>query len=68
MKQKGVKINNIPLVELIDWVKVVDKDTVEVVFSFGDCYKEVLEGLKHAGCEVVCDSRGRVRFEWKEAV
>ncbi len=45
MKQKGVKINNIPLVELIDWVKVVDKDTVEVVFSFGDCYKEVLEGL-----------------------
>ena len=55
-------------VELIDRVKVVDKDTVEVVFSFGDCYKEVLEGLKHAGCEVVCDSRGRVRFEWKEAV
>lgn len=55
-------------VELIDKVKVVDKDTVEVVFSFGDCYKEVLEGLKHAGCEVVCDSRGRVRFEWKEAV
>lgn len=55
-------------VELIDRVKVVDKDTVEVVFSFGDCYKEVLEGLKHAGCEVVCDSQGRVRFEWKEAV
>lgn len=55
-------------VELIDRVKVVDKDTVEVVFSFGDCYKEVMEGLKHAGCEVVCDSRGRVRFEWKEAV
>lgn len=55
-------------VELIDRVKVVDKDTVEVVFSFGDCYKEVLEGLKHAVCEVVCDSRGRVRFEWKEAV
>ena len=55
-------------VELIDRVKVVDKDTVEVVFSFGDCYKEVLEGLKHAGCEAVCDSRGRIRFEWKEAV
>lgn len=55
-------------VELIERVKVVDRETVEVVFSFGDCYREVLEGLKHAGCEAVCDSRGRIRFEWKEAV
>ena len=54
--------------ELIERVKVVDRETVEVVFSFGDCYREVLEGLKHAGCEAVCDSRGRIRFEWKEAV
>lgn len=55
-------------VELIERVKVVDRETVEVVFSFGDCYREVLEGLKHADCEAVCDSRGRIRFEWKEAV
>ena len=55
-------------VELIERVKVVDRETVEVVFSFGDCYREVLEGLKHAGCEAVCDSRGRIRFEWKKAV
>lgn len=55
-------------VELIDRVKVVDKDTIEVVFSFGDCYKEILDNLEHAGCTAVCDSQGRVRFEWKEAV
>lgn len=55
-------------VELIDRVKVVDKDTVEVVFSFGDCYKEILDNLEHAGCMAVCDGQGRVRFEWKEAV
>ena len=55
-------------VELIDRVKVVDKDTVEVVFSFGDCYKEILGSLEHAGCTAVCDGQGRIRFEWKEAV
>ena len=55
-------------VELIDRVKVVDKDTVEVVFSFGDCYKEILGSLEHAGCTAACDSQGRVQFKWKEAV
>lgn len=55
-------------VELIDRVKVVDKDTIEVVFSFGDCYKEILGSLEHAGCTAVCDGQGRIRFEWKEAV
>lgn len=55
-------------VELIDRVKVVDKDTIEVVFSFGDCYKEILDNLEHAGCTAVCDSQGRVQFKWKEAV
>lgn len=55
-------------VELIDRVRVIDKNSIEVVFSFGDCYKEILDNLQHAGCEVVCDEYGRVRFEWKEAV
>lgn len=55
-------------VELIDRVKVVDKDTIEVVFSFGDCYKEILDSLEHAGCTAACDSQGRVQFKWKEAV
>ena len=55
-------------VELIDRVRVIDKNSIEVVFSFGDCYKEILDNLQHAGCEVVCDEHGRVRFEWKEAV
>ncbi|MDE6252615.1 MAG: recombinase family protein [Lachnospiraceae bacterium] len=55
-------------VELIDRVRVIDKNSIEVVFSFEDCYKEILNNLQHAGCEVVCDEFGRVRFEWKEAV
>lgn len=55
-------------VELIDRVRVIDKNSIEVVFSFGDCYKEILDNLQHAGCEVVCDEHGRIRFEWKEAV
>ena len=55
-------------VELIDRVRVIDKNSIEVVFNFGDCYKEILDNLQHAGCEVICDEHGRVRFEWKEAV
>lgn len=55
-------------VELIDRVKVIDKGSIEVVFSFGDCYKEIIDNLQKAGCEAVCDEQGRVRFEWKEAV
>jgi site-specific DNA recombinase len=55
-------------VELIDRVRVIDRNSIEVVFSFEDCYKEILNNLQHAGCKVVCDEHGRVRFEWKEAV
>lgn len=55
-------------VELIDRVRVIDKNSIEVVFSFEDCYKEILNNLQHAGCEVACDEHGKVRFEWKEAV
>lgn len=55
-------------VELIDRVKVIDKGSIEVVFSFGDCYKEIIDNLQKVGCEAVCDEQGRVRFEWKEAV
>lgn len=55
-------------VELIDRVKVIDRGSIEVIFSFGDCYKEIIDNLQKAGCEAVCDEQGRVRFEWKEAV
>lgn len=55
-------------VELIDRVKVIDKGSIEIIFSFGDCYKEIIDNLQKAGCEAVCDEQGRVRFEWKEAV
>lgn len=55
-------------VELIDRVRVIDKNNIEVVFSFADCYKDILDNLQHSGCTVAYDEQGRVRLEWKEAV
>jgi len=55
-------------VELIDQVKVTDKKNIEMVFSFHDCYQEIFHNLQHAGCTAEYDSKGRITFEWKEAV
>lgn len=55
-------------VELIDRVRVIDKNNIEVVFSFEDCYKDILDNLQHSGCVVAYDEQGRVSLEWKEAV
>ena len=56
------------VVELIDCVRVKDKKEIEVVFSFSDCYQEILNSLRHAGCMASYDGHGRIHFEWKEAV
>lgn len=55
-------------VELIDRVRVIDKNSIEVVFSFADCYKDILDNLQNSGCTVAYDEQGRVSLEWKEAV
>lgn len=55
-------------VELIDRVRVMDKNNIEVVFSFEDCYKDILDNLQHSGCVVAYDEHGRISLEWKEAV
>jgi len=36
-------------VELVQRVLVSGKDSIEVIFSFDDCYREALEGLRRAG-------------------
>lgn len=56
------------VVELIDCVRIKDKKEIEVVFSFADCYQEILNSLCHVGCMVSYDGQGRIHFEWKEAV
>ena len=56
------------MVELIDCVRVKDKKEIEVVFSFSDCYQEILNSLHHAGCIASYDGHGRIHLEWKEAV
>ena len=55
-------------VELIGQVKVTDKNNIEVIFNFADCYKEIFNNLQYAGCKAGHDSSGRIKFEWKEAV
>lgn len=61
-------LTRVVAVELIDRVRVKDKKEIEVVFSFSDCYQEILNNLHHAGCVASYDGQGRIRFEWKEAV
>ena len=62
-RQNIDKLTRNVAVELIDRVKVADRDTIEVFFSFGDCYKEMLENLEHAGCMAACDFKmGRYAF------
>lgn len=55
-------------VELVEHVLVIDKKKIEVVFSFGDCYREILGNLKQAGYETKQDENGRIHLESKEAV
>lgn len=43
-------------------------NSIEVVFSFADCYKDILDNLQHSGCVVAYDEQGRVSLEWKEAM
>jgi hypothetical protein len=53
-------------VELIEQIKIYDKKTIEVVFTFDDCYRLVLEQMKELGCTVTESTNGRVYIEGKE--
>jgi DNA invertase Pin-like site-specific DNA recombinase len=53
-------------VELIEQIKIYDKKTIEVVFTFDDCYRLVLEQMKELGCTVTESTNGRVYIEGRE--
>lgn len=62
------KLTRAAAVELIDSVKVYDKDHIEIDFSFSDCYRSVLRQIQAAGCTVDTDESGRVEIQGKEVV
>ncbi len=55
-------------VELIDRVKVYDKNHIEIDFSFNDCFQSALCQIQSAGCTVCTDEDGRINIEEREVV
>ncbi len=55
-------------VELIDRVKVYDKNHIEIDFSFNDCFQSALRQIQSAGCTVCTDEDGRINIEEREVV
>ncbi len=56
------------VVSLIREIKVFDKNHIEVVFDFDDCYKECLDVIESQGHFVEVDSTGKLNIRLKEAV
>ncbi len=59
-------LTRIAAVELIDQIKVYEKDRIEVTFNFDDCYTQILDQLTQLGYEVDSDEDGRIHFEKME--
>ncbi len=55
-------------VELIDRVKVYDRNHIEIDFSFNDCFQSALRQIQSAGCTVCTDEDGRINIEEREVV
>ena len=50
------------VVELIDRVRVSDKDHIEIDFNFQDCFQSALRQIQSAGCTVCMDEAGRTIY------
>ena len=46
-------------VSLIREVRVVDKNSIEVMFDFDDCYRECMDNLDRLGYGIDCDGTGK---------
>ena len=62
------KLTREVVVSLIREIKVFDKNHIEVVFDFDDCYKECLDVIESQGHFVEVDSTGKLNIRLKEAV
>ena len=55
-------------VELIERVKVYDKNHIEIDFCFQDCFQSALSQIQSAGCTVSTEENGRVNIKEREVV
>ena len=61
-------LNRMAAVELIDRVRVFDKNHVEIDFNFQDCFQSALRQIQSAGCIVCTEENGRVNIQEREVV
>ena len=55
-------------VELIERVKVYDKNHIEIDFCFQDCFQSALRQIQSVGCTVSTEENGRVNVKEREVV
>lgn len=55
-------------VELIERVKVYDKNHIEIDFCFQDCFQSAISQIQSAGCTVSMEENGRVNIKEREVV
>mgnify|MGYP001143354191 CR=1 FL=1 len=61
-------LNRMAAVELIDRVRVFDKNHVEIDFNFRDCFQSALRQIQSAGCTGCTEENGRVIIQEREVV
>lgn len=56
-------LSRMAVVELIDRVRIFDKNHVEIDFNFEDCFQSALRQIQSAGCTVRTEENGRVTIQ-----
>ena len=56
-------LSRMAVVELIDRVRIFDKNHVEIDFNFEDCFQSALRQIQSAGCTVCTEENGRVTIQ-----
>ena len=62
------ELSRMAVVELIDRVRVSDKDHIEIDFNFQDCFQSALRQIQSAGCTVYTEKNGRIEIQEREVV
>lgn len=57
------ELSRMAVVELVDRVKVFDKNHVEIDFNFQDCFQSALRQIQSAGCTVRTEENGRINIQ-----
>ena len=61
-------LSRMAAVELIDRVRVFDKNHIEIDFNFQDCFQSALCQIQSAGCTVCTEENGRINIQEREVV